>query len=129
MQVAIAGAGPAGSWAAIELAKRGHSVTLIDALAPWEKPCGGGVTTKALDRFGIFTSNLPRVDIEQVTVFFGDKEQVSLTPQTPLSVVSRQELGKHLLEQATQTGVQLVKDRVTDIQQKGLRWIITGRQS
>ena len=129
MQVAITGAGPAGSWTAIELAKRGHSVTLIDGLAPWEKPCGGGVTTKALARFGIFNSNLPRVDIEQVTVFFGDKEHVSLTPQTPLSVVSRQELGRYLLEQATAAGVQLVKDRVTEIQQKGSRWILTGRHS
>jgi len=129
MQVAVTGAGPAGCWAAIELAKRRHSVTLIDALAPWEKPCGGGVTTKALDRFGIFTTNLPRVDIQEVTVFFGDREHVSLAPQTPLAVVSRQELGKHLLDQAMQAGVQIVKDRVTDIQQEGSRWHLTGRQS
>src|SRR5215510_14628920 len=100
MRIAITGAGPAGSWAAIQLAERGHSVTLIDALAPWEKPCGGGITTKALDQLGIFTANLPRVDIEQVTVFIGDKEHVSLAPQTPRAVVSRQELGKQLLEHA-----------------------------
>ena len=46
MQIAIVGAGPAGTWASILLARRGHSVTLIDSQAPWEKPCGGGVTRK-----------------------------------------------------------------------------------
>jgi flavin-dependent dehydrogenase len=80
MHIAVVGGGPAGSWASIQLAKIGHNVTLIDSLAPWEKPCGGGVTTKTLGQFGIFKSDLPRVDIERITVFFGDKDSVSMAP-------------------------------------------------
>ncbi|HLQ76489.1 MAG TPA: NAD(P)/FAD-dependent oxidoreductase [Terriglobia bacterium] len=129
MRIAVIGGGPAGSWASIQLAKRGHSVTLIDSLAPWEKPCGGGITTKALDRFGIFKSDLPRVDIEKITVFFGDSDLVSFAPQSALSVVSRQELGKYLLSEVNASGVRLVSDRVTKIQERASGWDITGRET
>jgi len=129
MHIAVVGGGPAGSWASIQLAKLGHNVTLIDSLAPWEKPCGGGVTTKTLGQFGIFKTDLPRVDIERITVFFGDKDSVSFAPNSPLAVVSRQELGKYLLDEATRTGVRIVTDRVTEIRGQKQRWIITGRET
>ena len=48
IDVAIVGAGPAGAWAAYSLATRGARVTLIDPSHPREKPCGGGVTGRAL---------------------------------------------------------------------------------
>jgi len=129
MQITVVGGGPSGSWASIQLAKRGHTVTLIDSLAPWEKPCGGGVTTKALDRFGIFNSDLPRKDIERITVFFGDSDSVTFAPQSALTVVSRQELGRYLLDEAARTGVRIVNDRVTRIQDRDNRWIISGRDT
>lgn len=46
--VAIVGAGPAGARAAYLLARRGVRVTIFDATHPREKPCGGGVTGRAL---------------------------------------------------------------------------------
>src|SRR2546422_756100 len=48
MRVAIIGAGPAGAMAAIRLARAGASVRLFDASHPREKPCGGGITGRAL---------------------------------------------------------------------------------
>jgi geranylgeranyl reductase family protein len=129
MHIAVIGGGPAGSWASIQLAKNGHDVTLIDSLAPWEKPCGGGITTKTLDQFGIFNSDLPRVDIERITVFFGDTDSVTFAPQSALAVVSRQELGKHLLLDAVRTGVRVVTDRVARIQDRQKQWIISGREN
>src|SRR2546423_14362717 len=46
--VAILGAGPAGSTAAYRLAAAGASVLLLDkATFPRDKPCGGGVTGRA----------------------------------------------------------------------------------
>ena len=48
MDVAIIGAGPAGCRAAQRLAARGARVTLFDPSHPREKPCGGGVTGRAL---------------------------------------------------------------------------------
>src|SRR5438105_3445781 len=110
MQIAIVGGGPAGAWASKLLARRGHKVSLIDSHAPWEKPCGGGITTKALNRFGIFESDLPRTLVENITIFFSDSNSVSMTPQSPLAVVSRRELGKYLIDEAEREGVQIVRD-------------------
>src|SRR4030095_11775719 len=44
----VGGAGPAGAWAAYTLARRGARVTIFDPSHPREKPCGGGVTGRAL---------------------------------------------------------------------------------
>src|SRR5262245_23542137 len=110
MQIAIVGGGPAGAWASKLLAGRGHDVSLIDSHAPWEKPCGGGITTKALTRFGIFETDLPRTPIERITIFFSDSNFVNLVPHTPLAVVSRRDLGKYLLDEAERAGVKIVRD-------------------
>src|SRR4051794_2506240 len=48
LDVAIVGAGPAGTRAAYVLARRGARVTIFDGSHPREKPCGGGVTGRAL---------------------------------------------------------------------------------
>jgi len=125
MEIAVVGGGPGGSWASILLARRGHSVTLLDPQAPWEKPCGGGVTFRALDRFDIFSGNLPRKKIEEITVFFGDKNSVKVVPQRPLVIVSRKELAQSLLEEATRCGVRILQDRVTHLQLERSRWQVT----
>jgi geranylgeranyl reductase family protein len=129
MQIAVVGAGPAGTWASILLARRGHAVTLIDSQAPWEKPCGGGVTTKALSSFGIFESDLPRTNIDQITIFFGDENSVNVTPKEPLAVLSRRELGKYLLAEAEKSGVSMLKSRVTQIEPTGRGWRVATRDT
>ena len=48
MKVAVVGAGPAGALAAGRLARDGARVVVFDASHPREKPCGGGLTAKAL---------------------------------------------------------------------------------
>ena len=48
MNVGVVGAGPAGSLLAWRLARDGAAVTVYDASHPREKPCGGGLTAKAL---------------------------------------------------------------------------------
>jgi len=50
--VAIVGAGPAGSTAALKLGQAGLRVLLIEKAKsfPREKPCGGGITARALPR-------------------------------------------------------------------------------
>jgi geranylgeranyl reductase family protein len=127
MQIAVVGAGPAGTWASTLLARRGHSVTLIDPQAPWEKPCGGGVTAKALSSFGIFESDLPRSAIERVTIYFGDTEFVTVSPEKPVAVVSRRELGKYLIVEAEKAGVAVLKKRVSRIERTPHRWLLSSR--
>lgn len=129
MEIAVVGGGPGGCWSAIQLAQRGHSVTLIDPQAPWEKPCGGGVTTKAIRQFKIFEGGLPAKSVENITVYFGDKTSVSVIPELPLVIVSRKELGQHLLQEAAKAGVRILHDRVTQIKDSGRRWTIKTKET
>jgi geranylgeranyl reductase family protein len=129
MQIAVVGAGPAGTWASILLAQRGHSVTLMDSQAPWEKPCGGGVTTKALTAFDVFNSDLPRNNIDRLILYFGDEDSVTVSPQQPIVIVSRRELGKYLLDAAEKAGVSIVKSRVNLIEPLGRGWQLSTRDS
>ncbi len=128
MNITIVGAGPAGIWASILLARQGHTPVLIDPQAPWEKPCGGGVTAKALASFGIFDSDLPRQVIDRITVYFGDKTSVTLSPQQPIAVVSRRELGRCLLEEAQKLGVTFIPSRVTKVARTGRQWLLSTRE-
>jgi flavin-dependent dehydrogenase len=102
-------------------------VILVDPQAPWEKPCGGGVTAKALTSFGIFASDLPRKSIERITLYFGDKTSVSVTPQQPLAVVSRRELGKYLIDEAEKAGVSILRSRITQIEPTAQGWKLSAR--
>lgn len=129
MQIAVVGAGPSGAWSSILLARRGHTVTLIDPQAPWEKPCGGGVTAKALSSFGIFESDLPRKSIDRITIYFGDKNSVSVTPQQPIAVLSRRELGKYLMDEAEKAGVSILKSRITHIEPINRGWKLSTRDT
>src|SRR5260370_41347411 len=52
MDAASVGGGPAGAWAAERLARAGARVTIFDPTHPREKPCGGGVTGRALALVG-----------------------------------------------------------------------------
>ena len=50
-RVAILGGGPAGAFAAEQLASAGLGVLVFDEKLAWEKPCGGGLTYKAYSQY------------------------------------------------------------------------------
>src|SRR3954454_9111641 len=60
--VIVLGAGPAGATAARALASRGIAVRLLDrAPFPRNKPCGGGISMRALIRFPYLERELSRI--------------------------------------------------------------------
>lgn len=66
--VIVAGAGPAGAVAARTLASAGIRVTLVDKAAfPRNKPCGGGVSVRALGRFPWLKDAIAGIDVHNVT--------------------------------------------------------------
>src|SRR5271156_4022830 len=49
--IAIVGGGPAGAMCGERLARSGYNVTIYDEHLAWEKPCGGGLTHKAIQAY------------------------------------------------------------------------------
>src|SRR3954463_1534782 len=81
LDVAIIGAGPAGARAAWRLARAGARVALFDGSHPREKPCGGGITGRALDlvRDALDPRILPSVAVREAT-FAQDAHTVAVRP-------------------------------------------------
>ena len=123
IDVAVVGAGPAGAWAAYTLARRGARVTMFDASHPREKPCGGGVTGRALALVAdaLREPRLPRQVIRSarfIDSHHGDAAVVSLdgTPAgDSLIVASRASFDAALLDAAQRAGAALQRARVLDI--------------
>src|SRR4051812_23066479 len=69
--VIVAGAGPAGSTAALRLARAGVRVLIVerDAL-PRQKPCGGGISTRVLTRFPWLREPLARIPMHPVSSLY-----------------------------------------------------------
>ncbi len=68
VDVIVAGAGPAGATAARALASAGARVLLIDkATFPRNKPCGGGISVRALSRFPWLGAAIGNIDVHQVS--------------------------------------------------------------
>jgi geranylgeranyl reductase family protein len=115
LDVAVIGAGPAGAWTAYRLARVGATVALFDASHPREKPCGGGVTGRALDLVSeALSAGLTHhggVAIRGAR--FGDA--VVPLDNRALIVVSRQAFDAALLQAAVRAGATLVRERVADV--------------
>ena len=90
---------------------------------------GPGDVVVTVAACGIFDSDLPRNNIDRVTLYFGDEDSVTVTPQQPIVILSRRELGKYLLDAAEKAGVSIVKSRVNLIEPIGRGWRLSTRDS
>jgi geranylgeranyl reductase family protein len=120
--VAVVGAGPAGSLAAARLASRGARVALIDASHPREKPCGGGITGRALDLVAAHADVEVTDAVRIRTARFVDavtsaSASVGLAPngRPPLVVASRTAFDELLYQRAQRTGAAMVRTRAVDV--------------
>ena len=70
--VAVVGAGPAGAAATLRLAAAGLRVLLIDKAKsfPREKPCGGGITARALARLSFVRDALAQVSTNALSAMY-----------------------------------------------------------
>jgi flavin-dependent dehydrogenase len=97
-------------------------VTLFDASHPREKPCGGGLTGRAISLIREMLGGLPVAGVSIRGLRFGSgppgagrTASVPLCEPDALVVVGRQALDQALLESAVGAGARLVAERVTDV--------------
>jgi geranylgeranyl reductase family protein len=120
--VAVIGAGPAGAWTAYLLAKRGARVALFDPSHPREKPCGGGVTGRALALVAaaIEPDRLPAVYIRSARFVDSASGRSATVPLggadgVALAVASRTNFDGRLMIAAREAGADVHAARVTDV--------------
>jgi geranylgeranyl diphosphate/geranylgeranyl-bacteriochlorophyllide a reductase len=124
LPTAIVGGGPAGALAGERLARGKRDVVLFDEKLAWEKPCGGGITHKALTEYP-FLAEGPHNPISHCELISPVGLRVRFHMQHPVAMFSRFALNELLLERARVAGVELHQARVTRIAREDGTWRIT----
>jgi geranylgeranyl reductase family protein len=121
--IAILGGGPAGAFAAEQLASAGLRVMLFDEKLAWEKPCGGGLTYKAYSQYPFLIDNPAPKRLVRETILAAPRAgEVSLHLPDPLLIYSRFDLNRLMLERAEKAGAQIEKARVHQLNRYGSGW-------
>jgi geranylgeranyl reductase family protein len=131
IDVAVVGAGPSGAWTARSLAMRGARVTIFDHSHPREKPCGGGVTGRAMELVAdAVSADVPKTSIRSarfIEAARGTSVEVPLDVDE-LCVASRAVFDAGLLETALRAGASLVRERVTSVDVRADRVVVATRR-
>jgi geranylgeranyl reductase family protein len=112
----VVGGGPAGSTTALRLADRGLSVLLVDkARFPRDKPCGGGMTMRAVKQCPVDPSPVVEEEIDDVELRFRFREAIVRHAPTPcVWMTQRRRLDAFLLDAARDRGVEVLEETKID---------------
>ena len=102
----VVGAGPAGSSTAIRLAGAGARVLLLDrARFPRDKPCGGGLTGRALRNAPCDVATVVEHDVDGFVVRVGYRRRTARRAgSTVIRMTQRRRLDQYLVEHAVAVG-------------------------
>jgi flavin-dependent dehydrogenase len=125
-EIAVVGGGPAGAMCAERLARSGYQVTLYDEHLAWEKPCGGGLTHKAIEAYPFLLNGPhPKKLIRSVELVSSKGHRALLELDRPIVIYSRAVLNGLLLERAEAAGCRVVRSRVSHLETAGERAELT----
>ncbi len=128
--IAVIGAGPAGSRAAARLARGGHPVLLLDEKLAWEKPCGGGITHKAIAQYPFLSdARVERNWVSQCEILSPGGRRVRFSLDQPIAIFSRRVLNGLLLDEARNAGAEFRQTRVTSIEGSAGAWRLHSAES
>jgi geranylgeranyl reductase family protein len=114
--VLVVGGGPAGSATALRLAEGGASVVLVDkATFPRDKPCGGGLTARAVRHCPVDPSPVVEEEVDLVELRFRYDDAVVRQARAPvIRMTQRRRLDAFLLEAARERGVEVREGTTVD---------------
>jgi geranylgeranyl reductase family protein len=112
----VIGGGPAGSTTAIQLAAAGAEVLLVDrATFPRDKPCGGGLTTRAFLQCPVDPTPVVEEVVDHVELRFRFGRSVVRGSGPPLiRMTQRRRLDAFLLDAARERGVEIREGTTID---------------
>lgn len=114
--IAVVGGGPAGALAASRLADGGCDVLLFEEKLAWEKPCGGGITNKALMQFPFLAEAQAECNwVRQCRLTSPSGRHALFELEQPIAIFSRRMLNGLILERAQSAGAAVRKEHVVAI--------------
>jgi flavin-dependent dehydrogenase len=124
-EISIVGGGPAGAMCGERLARAGFDVTIFEERPGWEKPCGGGLTRKAIERYPFLLRNgLSKREVRTTEIISvnqrGENRRVQFDLGRPIVIYSRKILNTLLLERAAAAGCHVVESRVASVNTHGI---------
>ena len=124
--VAIVGAGPAGSTAAYRLASAGKRVLLVDkARFPRDKPCGGGVTLRAARLLPFSVEPVVEDVVTRVEIGLRYRSSFTRTAREPLVYMTqRRRLDEFLLRKAEEAGAVVREGATVDARELDARFVV-----
>jgi len=130
-RIAIVGGGPAGALCGERLASAGFRVTVFDERLAWEKPCGGGLTHKAIQAYPfLLDAPHPKKIIRTAELISSRGDRALFQMSHPIVIYSRKVLNGLLLDRAIAAGCTAIASRVTkvDTNGPGVRLTVSGEQ-
>ncbi len=130
-EIAIVGAGPAGAMCGERLASAGFAVSIFDERLAWEKPCGGGLTHKAVETYPFLLDNPhPKKIVRTAELISSRGHRARFELDHPIVIYSRRVLNGLLLDRAIAAGCRAVHSRVTRVDTDGAAvGVYTGSES
>ncbi len=120
--IAVVGGGPAGAMCGERLARAGYAVTIYDEHLAWEKPCGGGLTHKAIAAYPFLLNGpYPKKLIRMIELISSKGHRANLPLDHPIVIYSRTVLNGLLLERAQAAGCRVIRSRVNHLDTSGER--------
>jgi geranylgeranyl reductase family protein len=118
----VVGAGPAGSTTAFRLARAGARVCLLDrARFPRDKPCGGGLTLRAVRELPFSVEPVVEDVVDRLELGLSYERRFTRTCDEPLILMTqRRRLDAFLAERAAEAGAEFRDDaKVTAVSPDG----------
>jgi flavin-dependent dehydrogenase len=121
-EIVIVGGGPAGALCGERLATAGFKVTIFDERLAWEKPCGGGLTHKAIETYPfLLDTPHPKKIVRTAELISSRGHRARFEMSHPIVIYSRKILNGLLLERAEAAGCSAICARVTNVNTDGPR--------
>jgi flavin-dependent dehydrogenase len=119
-QIAIVGGGPAGALCGERLATAGFQVTIFDERLAWEKPCGGGLTHKAIETYPfLFDGPQPKKIVRTAELISSCGHRARFEMSHPIVIYARKVLNGLLLDRAVAAGCRAICERVKYVNTDG----------
>jgi flavin-dependent dehydrogenase len=99
-----------------QLATAGFNVTLYDEHLAWEKPCGGGLTHKAISLYPFLLDGpQPKKIVQTAELISSGGQRARFHMNHPIVIYSRAVLNGLLLDRAAAAGCTTIRSRVTQV--------------